>query len=53
MVILIKEFGKMGQFSDVTIEQRNEFARKHRVIADQTHFVFGWMYIESFYEEKD
>jgi hypothetical protein len=52
MVILIKEFGKMGQMSHITIAERNEFAKTHNIRFDQTHFVDGWLVIESFYEEE-
>jgi hypothetical protein len=52
MVILIKMFGKPRKFADDTIAERNEFARNHRIIADQTNFNEGFLVIFSFYEEE-
>lgn len=51
MVILIKGFGGPGFQSYRTIEERNAFAKTHKVIADQTHFSNGWLYILSFYDD--
>ena len=54
MIILIKEFGGIEQGSTKTIAERNEFARNHKIIADQTHLIENrWLFVLSFYEEND